>query len=140
MKRIDQTTFGYPEGNCFMACIASILEVPLEKLPNLYEETCSWDKESEQWIHGDWWSVTLKAVRNHGWELIFVARGDVAPQGYAIAGGDSPREEAMTEDGENAGHAVVYLDGIDLVHDPHPDRTGLLNNEVTEWYLLLPPR
>lgn len=38
MKPVDQTTFGAPHGNCLMACVASILEVPLDSLPVMFDE------------------------------------------------------------------------------------------------------
>ena len=30
MKPVDQTSFGFPGGNCFSACVASILELPID--------------------------------------------------------------------------------------------------------------
>jgi hypothetical protein len=32
MKSVDQTTFG-PNGNCFSACVASLLELPIDAVP-----------------------------------------------------------------------------------------------------------
>lgn len=33
MKPIDQTTFGVPGGNCFSACVASLLELSIDDVP-----------------------------------------------------------------------------------------------------------
>lgn len=33
MKPVAQTVFGSPDGNCLAACIASILELPIEAVP-----------------------------------------------------------------------------------------------------------
>jgi hypothetical protein len=38
MKKVYQTIFGVPNGNCFQACIASILECELKDLPNFMED------------------------------------------------------------------------------------------------------
>lgn len=43
MKPVDQTTFGFPGGNCFSACIASLLEMPLDDVP--------------YFMHGDWYDA-----------------------------------------------------------------------------------
>lgn len=59
MKPVDQTQFGWPHGNCFMACVASIMEVGLDDLPDLYEPT----KDDK----AHWWNVFMDAIRGYGW-------------------------------------------------------------------------
>lgn len=142
MEPVDQTKFGYPEGNCVMACVASILEVELEGLPDLYER----EKEGDD----DWWMTLRHALAEYGWEAVYLhpeyisatdedrTPADLAPPGLAIACGDSPREDVVNDEGENAGHAVVARDGY-LAHDPHPSRDGL-GGPVEDWILLIPPR
>ena len=135
MKPVNQTKFGYPEGNCLMACVASILEVDLDALPDLFEECCTPldDGEGVTWDDGNWWDVLQQSVRAHGWEAVY--RGDHPeqhPGGYAIAGG--PGGRAFDEQGEDVGHCVVYVDG-EMVHDPHPDKTGL-SGPIEDWILL----
>lgn len=138
MEPVDQTRFGYPEGNCVVACVASILEVALDELPDLHDV---YHEEGR-----NWWKALRAGVRRHGWEAMYLGETyldgvdprELAPQGYAVAGGDSPREETVDEDGENAGHAVVALDG-ELVHDPHPS-DDFLGGPVEDWILLIPPR
>lgn len=124
MKPVDQTKFGSADGNCLMACLASILECSLEELPEL---TPAHDD-------GSWWNVVREAARERGWWAIYYGQESdqfprVAPQGYAIAGGRSPR---LPE-----GHCVVALDGM-IVHDPHPSRVGL-DGPIEDWIVLLPP-
>ena len=41
---------------------------------------------------------------------------------------------AFDEDGKDVGHCVVCLDG-EMVHDPHPDKTGLAG-PIEDWILL----
>ncbi len=135
MRPVDQTKFGYPEGNCLMACVASILEVGLDALPDLFEMCCtSQEKDGTvHWDDGDWWSMLRGGVAVHGWDAVY--RGDHpenAPSGYAIAGG--PGGRALDERGQDRGHCVVYLDGV-MVHDPHPDKTGL-SGPIEDWILL----
>jgi hypothetical protein len=38
MRPVEQTCFDLKNGNCFAACIASILELPLEEVPNFCGE------------------------------------------------------------------------------------------------------
>lgn len=110
MRPIDQTTFGVPEGNCFAACLASLLEIPLEEVPDLTHETDS-----------SWWGVVEKWLRLRGlYAVNFVCRGKdldtFVPPGLHILNGPSPRGAFD--------HSVVAR-GREIVHDPHPSRAGL---------------
>ena len=137
-NKVVQTRFGYPEGNCLMACVASILEVPLEELPDLHEECDTWNEEEEKWVwEGDWWGVLSEAVKARGWKALGVKEGHLAPWGFAIAGGDSPRADVVDEEGKNVGHVIVCLDGKPW-HDPHPSGAGL-GGPIQDWILLIPP-
>ncbi len=129
MIPVLQTWLEPPEADCFMACIASVTELPLEGLPKLHE------------AEGDgknWWAVTKAALLEKGWLIINhnVNRPEdqIKPHGVAIAGGDSPRG-ACHEDGSNIGHAVVMSDGM-LFHDPFPDGGGL-DGDPDVWYFLI---
>lgn len=132
--RVDQTQVG-EEGNCFAACLASVTGTEVERWP---------DYRALAEAGSDWWQETLEILREMGWEAMMwqtthlpdERRASIYPQGFAIVGGNSPRESR--EDG-GFGHAVVWKDG-ELWHDPHPtDRTGLVG-PPTEFYILLPPR
>lgn len=123
MKPVDQTAFGSPHGNCLMASVASILEVPLESLPVLYDEC---DVKGRQW-----WDVLLEALRPHGLTAIHYPNGTdgfaaILPPGYHVASGQASRGYR---------HAVVYHDGK-LAHDPHPSREGVYR--VERFYILMP--
>jgi len=109
MIRVDQTILG-ETGNCFPACVASVLELDLSEVPNW----CS--------IDGDRWFL---AFRDWCWEnkglfpvllLLNLATDveDVFP-GFTLVGGDGPR---------GFKHEVIFLNGK-LFHDPHPSRAGL---------------
>lgn len=111
MKPVKQTTFGYPRGNCYAACVASLLEIPLEACP-IVEDVATWN---EVW---DAWYAARGLAR-----MCFEYNPEWKPRGWAIISGISPR--VMTdEDGERVHHSCVGCDG-ELVHDPHPDDTFL---------------
>lgn len=119
-----QTRDGWPSGNCLMASLASILEVPLDTLPDLYDEGCR-RGDPEAW----WWGIFLETAREHGYGIEEGEPGGwrfpTPPQGYCIASlATEPR------------HAVVALDG-ELVHDPHPLQIGR-GQKVEHWYALTP--
>jgi hypothetical protein len=116
MKPVDQTRFDGPGGgNCLGACLASILEVPLESVDRdaLYKP-------------GLWQAALIALLQEYGYQPFWYSPGgelfpQIYPPGYHIAC--------------SATHATVALDGY-VVHDPHPKRKGL--KEITEWILLLP--
>ena len=109
MKPVDQTKFGQHHGNCFAACVASILEIPIEVIPELPGDN-TWTFVFREW---------LKPL---GFTCYTLTLGDDdVAQGYTIMAGMSPRGKWL--------HAVVALDGV-MVHDPHPDRTGVRFDKV----------
>jgi hypothetical protein len=130
MKPVMQTRFsakdGSVKGNCFTACVASLLELTMEEMPDLNADKL----QDGSWIHPFWELIT-----NHGLEYYGTGtpnrHGSVKDyhgvDGYVIVCGKSPREWVK------AGHAVVYLNG-DLIHDPHPSGEGLV--EVESWLLI----
>lgn len=55
MIPVDQTTYGHTDGNCFSACVASILEIPIEEVPN----TLGVNAELMRWLAGRGLSATM---------------------------------------------------------------------------------
>ena len=113
MTPVDQTTFA-AEGNCFSACVASILDLPIERVP---------------WFMGPvengkgWWDRFCAWCDANGVRTTYNGDPTNVPAGYAIMTGRSPRSSRY--------HAVVALDGA-MVHDPHVgDRRGVL--DVLDW-------
>ena len=119
MKPVDQTLFYDPtapadrqRGNCWSACIASLLEVPIDDVPNFVQIDVNGGE--------NWFAHTMRFLNERGYHLVAVdplAPGDV----HYIQTGLSPRSPA---DGGEVHHAVIHLHG-ELAHDPHPDRTGV---------------
>lgn len=98
-----QTRTG-PKGNCFEACVASLLEVEVSELPNLS-------------LHGNdsWFDAMQGWLVARGWYAIAVEFDGKAFDPVCIAVGDSPRG--------NHKHAILWRRGR-IVHDPYPVRPG----------------
>lgn len=119
MKKVYQTKFGSPDGNCFAACVASILEIGIDEVPDFKEGNGEWYQKYKQWL------------RNYAYDFIAI-KGfdsedkDFCPHVYSIVGGTSPR---------GLDHAVVYF-GMEMVHDPHPDGGGI--TDIQDWIYFVP--
>lgn len=116
MIPVTQTDTSFTTGNCFAACLASVLELPLEQVPNFMDEGTGWYDRYNDWLAG-------RNLR------IFTYRGDLKPPtGYAILGAGSPRFNGM--------HAVVTHNG-EIVWDPHP-QSEMGVGEWIDWTLIIP--
>lgn len=112
MKPVMQTKRGGsmvpPEerGDCWSACLASILEVAIEDVPVPHSD----DPESH------WWDTTQQALAPHGYEAVQANfEGFCWPRGYWIA--VVPSKNLEREDGTAEGHVIVMLDS-EVAHDP----------------------
>lgn len=119
MKPVDQTQFGVPNGNCFSACVASILELPLDEVPFFMGSEGDWFDDLNDWLR----DRGLYAIR-----FAFSDKYTFYPAGYYIVGGVSPRNP-------DALHAVVAL-GDKVVHDPNPARQGV--KKWVDWIVIMP--
>lgn len=120
-KRIMQTEFG-PDGNCQSACLAMMLGIELEEVPNFTRLgkgvgfMCA--KLQQEWLLARGLYIwTIVPHQGLPWPL---------PYGYYIAGGISQRGHR---------HAVIFKDGA-LWHDPHPDGGAIA--EVEDLDLIQP--
>lgn len=120
MHRVDQTTFGwwrppYEPGNCLSACVASILGLSIDEVPNFislddsYEE--QWADRLDAWLA----SLGLRAAHVPVDASTVADLSAVAPDALYVLCGRSVRDFE---------HAVV-ASGDQVVHDPHFSRTGL---------------
>lgn len=115
MKPITQTIFGEGKGNCFAACVASVLEAPLEDVPNFCADHApdEWWGEFTRWL--DRFGMTALRFPYDGDEQVWAdAMVELLPDTFVLAGGPTPRGP----------HCVIYCNGH-MVHDPHPSRSGL---------------
>jgi hypothetical protein len=120
MRPVKQDRLYSPEGigngNCFAACLASLLDIPLWMVPPFDQMfgRDGWRQRVDEWLE-----------RIHRLELVDTAghQPDKLPEFY-IASGMSPR---------GVKHSVIYSGGK-LVHDPHFSDTGIAAVEWT-WHL-----
>lgn len=138
VRPVDQTVFGYPDGNCFAACVASLLEIGIDDVPDLGHCDGDWTRPLNRWL----------AERGQGYIEFDTAEKTpyyrLPRKLYAILGGQSPRH-IEDSDGELVGHCVVGIVddawGFKVVHDPHPSRDGIEGRvESVAFILQLDPR
>lgn len=100
----------YPGGNCHAACLASILELPLDVV------------DSERLMENDnWFAATNQWLRQYGVQLLLLTWNteDAWPldaHTICILSGPSPRGDWW--------HATVAQNGA-IIHDPHVEGGGL---------------
>jgi hypothetical protein len=128
MIPVDQTKFGVPFGNCFEACVASIIELPLEQC-TIFPQGVDFKSETDIRTGKHWWPITTEWLLEKDVFPVFVMASELrgrSPRGYSIMSGKAER---------GFQHSVVALDGI-MVHDPHSSRVGLL--QVRDFIILFP--
>jgi hypothetical protein len=125
MKPVDQTTFGFPGGNCFSACVATILELPLDEVPYFMSGGMVGGTH-----HPEWWQYFLAwlAARDYSADYSLLRPGDACPDGLVILSGMSPRA-VCNPFGLHSTVGVIDELGCRVVHDPHPSRAGLLSHD-----------
>ena len=106
-------------GDCWKACIASLLDVEdYDSVPHFVE-------------HDDWWGETYRYVEQRtGTWLRKWRNPELIPDGldFLIGVGPSPRGDFY--------HAVIVDRAGKLVHDPHPSQAGLIS--VDEFFAVIP--
>lgn len=127
MKPVFQTKTG-KYGNCMSACLASVLELPIEMVPNFYEVIGDKDDAAQ------WWAAVTGFLKpfNLGITTLHFQNPDDFTRlpGIFIVVGTSPRGLC---------HATVWKDGA-LIHDPHPGGGGVQIETVDFLYPLDPSR
>lgn len=121
---VDQTIFvGDPRrpGNCVAACVATLLDLPLDRVPHFIEFGIAYgdSQEVESVSAGNnWWAMMLGFLAGHGlWVVELDKVTDAEVDEPVLVAGMSPRGVV---------HQVIYRSGR-LWHDPHPSRAGLLD-------------
>lgn len=117
MKKVYQTKFG-KEGNCFVACLASILELNIEDIPD-FRDVDKWYFDYKRWLLKKF-DLDLLALEGWGKRTI-----GFAPKVYAVVSGLSPR---------GFQHSTIYF-GNEMVHDPHMDGGGV--TDITDWIYIV---
>ena len=119
MIPVLQTIYAPPEGNCFPASVASILECPLSEVPHPTAEDDACPHWRPYWARFEAWL----AERNLGYVEFPVGSNGWKPQGYAVL--------TVRPPGANYEHAVVSLNG-EPVWNPWPDSERPLG-EFLSW-------
>lgn len=156
VKPVDQTTFFSADtrGNCWAACIASILELPITDIPHFVADYGSdWWRQTKLWCEarGFWCDYPRIVKKADGSYCLYRHRKygglEKLDAEFIIVDGISPR---------GIGHAVIAdahkwaqigfryeqrgdeNDGcrLWLAHDPHPSRAGILTFESA--YAIVP--
>jgi len=118
MIKVKQTILSAPKGNCFAACLASILELPIDVVPNFVGDY------GENWfIHLVDWLKPLNL------SVVFLTYDNETelPRGYSI----------MSVESSNGpwNHCLVALDGV-AVWDPSPGGNGVIGCKPKLWTVL----
>lgn len=121
MKPVDQPF----KNDCVRACIASILEIPIDEVPRFVEQNGSgWRVAVWNWLDARGYGFIEMPFKEVGRKNMFWTCG------HFIAMGISPRHP----DGKIQ-HAVVFK-GYDLAHDPHPEKNGLVGEPLSAMFLI----
>ena len=134
MLPIMQTRFGFPNehdlspdeppGNCYQACIASILGLELKLVPDIADCWLPGRPMKEIWER--YFKRLLEWLSEFNLTTVEVSLQNTEPDWlpcYEILTGESPRA--------NFKHSVVGWNG-EIKHDPHPDNTGLVGGP-SDW-------
>lgn len=140
MIPVFQTVMRSPEdpdgapGNCFAACLASLLEISIDEVPSP-----SIDDREDWSAPGRYWHRISRFLHERGLHMVEIDRDRTDgvefssaayledPGFYWIATGLSPRGSFL--------HSVICRDA-QIVHDPHPDGTGIEGGVVKAAYLV----
>jgi len=121
---VDQTIFfDDPQrpGNCVAACVATLLGLPLDRVPHFIEFGIAYgDAEDSESVStgNNWWSMMLGFLAGHDlWVVELDLVTDAEVDEPVLVAGMSPRGVV---------HQVLYRSGR-LWHDPHPSRAGILD-------------
>lgn len=112
-------------GNCFQACMASILELPLEDVPHAM-------------MHSDWMERVNIWLASRGLGMVMVNLNTEESYIHPLPAGMIVMIGGRTMRHPSRLHSVVAktkAGGIawDYIHDPHPDKTFLTEATDITW-------
>lgn len=130
MRYIDQRIFCDPNrndghdaegnpGDCMNTTVANMMGLPYEKVPHFV-------------LYLNWWNHARRWARSFEHDFICLLPEDaqryLEPTDLFLGSGPSPRGDFW--------HCALYNGNLELVHDPHPARLGLVSLE--ECVVLVP--
>lgn len=128
MKPVMQTLFGKNNGNCLPACLASILEIPLEAVPHfcrLYDDD-HWAQHMSDWLRKHFGLAATICTFDDDIDVHEHLRGI-----WHLMAGPSPRDP-------DCKHSVVAYQG-EIAHDPCPDGEKLETIEDYTFFIACDP-
>ena len=131
MLKLYQTKFGGKEtliegqGNCFQACVATVLQMPLEEAFNhaSYSDD-EWLAEFNTWLE------------QYNLGCIFIEMSEEKPVSTSAIKGLHIAECMSKTLYHGERHAVVIRDHFELFHDPNPNATE--QGELRGVYMFVP--
>lgn len=133
MKPVMQTLFGTDPNdpttleNSYSACLASLLELPLEEVAHFRADgEADQIEEENNWLAARNLALVELPVYPDQFVEIYIP-SDL----LHIVGGKSARGDRK--------HYCIHAMGGGLVHDPHPDGSGLVVVERLLWFAPLDP-
>lgn len=139
MKPVYQNLIHPGEGNCFSACLASLLEIPLELVPNFRKENPipnDMMKAAREWLAENFGlsivTIQMEKELKTGEDLRLIGATPGTP---VLAGGKSPNFEGVQHCvvGEIDKHGMNFV----MTHDPNPSGKGL-DGRPMHLYFLVP--
>lgn len=132
MRPVHQTIFDANAGNCFTACLASILELSIDQVPNFAADRGDdWERAASDWL--SLLGLEFLTIGFAHYET-FTNTFFACPGRHCILSGPSTFA--------GRGHAVVgrvrEAGGLDVVHDPMPGGRGPLQG--FRWVRFIVPR
>jgi hypothetical protein len=128
MNKVKQTVLHDPAtgktGNCLSAVLASLLHMPIEEVP-VFKDTLVWRKELNAWLR----PMNLAYIQVGGFAEWAEELG-IEGCYHEVAGPSHRSVDTL--------HACVGLDG-EVIFDPHPDDSGLLEIQSTGVFITLRP-
>lgn len=145
MKPVRQTLFGNKVGNCYPAALASVLEVPLETVPNFCEgDDPYWTERCQEWLSQHFGLTLLRYYAKEGRPAQAVY--DAAVGTWCMLSGPSPRGnfdhtvvgqvQKAPDDPKLPGAPIRH---VAFVHDPHPSDDFLKSLKEVEMFGVVDP-
>lgn len=132
MKPVMRDKFGVG-GNCLSACIASLMHLTIDDVPNFNDGTNNNPDQNDPTSVRIFWRNVDNFLESKGYAILHFEPGDEsihdlisATSGHFLVGGKSPRGYY---------HSVIYTKK-GLAHDPHPEGGGVVAESISIIYPL----